>query len=1017
MKDSDGYTLAKTWLAILIGLAILVFIASRVCAQQPAISITDFSKGLVTNKNPLLLQPGEATECRNFDLSTKPGVLVKRKGYTAMTDTIGWDRPLYGLYAYTSRDGSKQLFGVTCQPADSAFLGLGELVVSNEYAYLFDTANPEYSYIYTGETPSWTTFKNDVFMSNGRQKPIIWREGRATELVIPAPGEPLIIPMNQPPCWGTDTTGPEGEYRYLIRTRTRCGTGDSIVTIADPNLETWTDDSNSTNWDKYNFTNYALTKDSAKEKQGTYCAKIQSTAFTSDDCDIRDTIDVSPSLTYEFSVFCRFSYHFNMGGHARMWIEGIPGNDILAILVSAVPDDVWAKHTQSFTTTDSTDSIIIRLGYATLVTDSTILYYDSLTIEAGTPEPLHESYISPPVRVYQEKIMLTNFLFHAISVNCDTTDSNWDNIYIELYRSRANADKINENDTFFQIVNYQNLTAAIVDTLHIIDSVPDTLLGVVPYDGYLLPDFERTGRDSSGAVTGFRVGAPTYMAKNPASKFTLPTIGALENNIIYTSYICTYMDTLTGVESDSGRSLFIEMRRGSVKDSCFRIGLPPLPANGHHLVRNIYKAFSYEIFKDTTSRYYRLGRWHDAETDSLTWRDIVENAPFGHILPSPFLLGPDTLITLYYLLACIGDSAVKTYVDTFAWLDTTAESSSVALRRSYWKSAAPSNLNYMAAFNDRLWGIQGSRVYWSYLDSIGLWGIFKNIALNLDDGDEITALVPFRDYVKVFKNNSQFILYPTDADWEFERKWVVDGVGCVAPQSMAAYNNGLVYLSGEGVIHETGIQYKDKGSNYPIVSFPIDNLIRDYTPAQKRSAVGFVKDNKYLLSFPAKDTTYVYDFVAGSWSIWTYAFSQATFYDTIHTANITPANDMLFIQDDKDKVFKADTTTADNGVKITVAWKSAPLLRSSRNKSVDAIGFWMDGDIVDSTFFVELYDARDTVYVDSFAITPDDIYYKKGLEPNVSTFFYLRILADTLSVFEIDGIDIYGSEKSAIETK
>jgi hypothetical protein len=248
-------------------------------------------------------------------------------------------------------------------------------------------------------------------------------------------------------------------------------------------------------------------------------------------------------------------------------------------------------------------------------------------------------------------------------------------------------------------------------------------------------------------------------------------------------------------------------------------------------------------------------------------------------------------------------------------------------------------------FDDRLFGHSGSILRWSEQANPQRWLPYYGLHVNLDDGDEITAVVPKRNHLEIFKNSSKYIAIPND-NWDgsprtlaYKRHWTVDGIGCIAPRSIVQYNGASVYLSKSGVVHEVGSEYNSFTSNMKVLSHPIENLLR-YAPDEKEKAVGAIKDDKYWLSFPDKDTTYVYDFVAGGWSIYDYAFTQTTFYDTIHTDGLIPSSDMLFINGSTDRIFKADTTNADSGQGIVFSYKTRPIGPFQSYKSIEKMGLF-----------------------------------------------------------------------------
>jgi len=835
----------------------LIFLVAP-CFGQEA-QIHDFSGGLNTKAGIFGVKPNQATECLNTDPSEKYEALRPRKGYVSLTDSLPQATPVYGLYGAIDRDGSKRLVAVTDQRS-SSLTGLGYLVASPDYDYEIDLdsgADSLYPYIYTGAPFSYTTWKDDEFISNGRQVPIVIHNGYARDLVVQAPGEPRIYPINDTAATGYGLEN--GEYRYLI-------------------------------------------------------------------------------------IFA-------------------PGN-------------------------------------------------------GGN---YNVSYLTHPVKSDSRgKVMLTNFTSRALDTLLDTTDGEWDSCRLSIYRCTTNVERYTKDIKMWSIFAVDLHPAdSILDTLRIIDSVPDTLLGTGSYTGTEYPDYVKRGRLSNLNLNNFRVGAPTYIGRNISSDtndICLPkdTAGDIDTTTICVAYMCTYTDTITGYESDSGRNLYVFLQIDTsgvdtVLDSNFVIGIPPVPAGSEYLVRNLYKAYGYTYARDSMggnvlrgwdttyiikwgSRPIR-GRWHATDRDT--------------ILTPIYAL--DTNFSPYYRLATIEDSTIKYYTDTNTW------DSIMSQRDIYYRSGAPVALNYIVPFGDRAWGAEGSDVYYSYLDSGGYWSVFDNIALNKDDGDVITAIVPDRDYINIYKNNSKFILY-TDDGINYNRKWIVDGIGCIAPYSMVSYNGNMIYLSSNGVISETGSIYKDKGSSVGIISFNIENLI-DYTPDQQRTAVGAIKDNKYWLSYPDKDTTYVYDFKTGAWSIYDYAFSQATFYDTVHSDNIRPAKDMLFITSSSDKIFKADTGILDidgsDSSAIYCNWTSGYIGMSPTIKTISEVGLYTEPDIVDSsnTVAIRIYDSWNNLR-DSAIFTMQQPYEKKSPDRReLGNYFRVKVDnvsgSDTLAEFNINGIDIW----------
>jgi hypothetical protein len=917
---------------------------------------------------------------------------MRRLGYEDITDTLLGTGSLYGIFGTPFRDGTKILFAVTSQNSELA--GMGELVGSAEYSYSLDTsgtAESMYPYIYTGETPHWTMWKDAVFGSNGRQVPWVYHDGYVRDMIVQAPGEPRIYPMNVTPTSGY---GLNGEYRYAYFGKSFCGGGLGGQLATDGNFEAWDDDSTLTNWTQVINGDFYISKDSDNELGGDYCVKMEGAGNIQQHARVRDTLDVDTSSAYNFFVYGKFAVGDTFAAYINVYISPIPaGGGFLSAKQHMDTTTNWTKMDGSFETTDSTDSIEIDIEFQSLA-ETRVGYIDSFVIQKIEPETYAESYVSHPISAYDEYILHANLLFHGVTVTCDTDDNMWNDISFELFRTKANPSKL---DTFWRVAQYVSLTAAELDTLRIIDSIPDDSLGIGFYDSVHIFDDAKRGR---GADTVFRMGAPTYIGRNTDTTSCLPHDSL---NAIAMVYAITYRDTITGFESDTGRNLYVFY---DADDTNFTIGIPPIPAGRDHMIRTLYKGYIYNTPKDDgdgaiiagvdTQKVYTPTPYADGDGPLV---DFIITRIYTPIYVQ------DTAYYHFYQLAVIKDSSTKSYVDTLPW-------ATLSERNEYQRSVMPTGLNFLSAFGDRMWGADGARIMWSFLDSASRWSAFNDLAINLDDGDGITAIVPDRGHIKIYKNRSQFIVYD-NGDGTFNRNWVVDGIGCIAPHSMVAYNNGHAYLSEHGVVYETGLIYKERGGSYQIIASQIEDLL-DYTPAENRTAVGAIKNNQYWLSYPDKDTTFVYDFEKKAWAIWSYSFSQATFYDTLNIPYVQPAKDMLFINGNDDRVYKADTTDKDDGTRFAAAWKSGPIGVSYRNKTIGRIGLRVGNSGLGGALAqpLEIYDTRDTgvIYTDTYTL--DENYTLYGLEPTPpGTYFHIRLYQvgglSSTRLFEINGIDLW----------
>jgi len=623
------------------------------------------------------------------------------------------------------------------------------------------------------------------------------------------------------------------------------------------------------------------------------------------------------------------------------------------------------------------------------------LYYNA-------PGWARESALTPRIKANNENMLLFHFpIMQADSAWPSAFSGDWDKdtttLEFLILRSKALKPGDGLDSLRFYPIKYFNgsvdtgyfvMPMSAMDTFTWIDTIADCYFG-----------------DSAGFTSAYRCwhtsrhlskyfGSPGYLSRENSSaerkkKVILDTLST-GDSVLATLYMVTYFDSTNVIESDSGRAFTIYPQ--AYDDTMYyRISIPPAPPNDSNMHRIIYKAFMVRsvIYGDS-----------NLVNNKYTYPILQVLSP----AKSANVIGIDTILTPFYQIAVIGNK------DSLAFTDSTLWDSVSSLGISYTNHSAPVELNSPFIFNDKMWGFQGSQVMWSYLDSVGYWGAWDWIAFNLDNGDEITAIVPDREYINIYKNHSQYVLYQ-DADGQYTKKWTVRGRGCVAGETVQFYDGNIIYLDENGVYMESAMPAKDKGTQRAPLSEPIADLI-DYPISELDDAIGFIYDDKYMLSFPDKDTAYVYDFKVDAWSIYDFAFKAAVNYDTRDNDGLVPSSDMLFITGSDSAIYKFDTTATDNGADIIARWKSGPIARSARNVQINNMGFWTGND---TSFSCVLYDAEDTACIDSMKIAPDDRHYLKSPAINESNYFYIKItnLPDTTAGLEINGIDVYVKQGTA----
>lgn len=150
------------------------------------------------------------------------------------------------------------------------------------------------------------------------------------------------------------------------------------------------------------------------------------------------------------------------------------------------------------------------------------------------------------------------------------------------------------------------------------------------------------------------------------------------------------------------------------------------------------------------------------------------------------------------------------------------------------------------AHNNRLWGRKGTRLHYS---DIGVGEHFSRNSF-FEFQTPITAIKSFGDVLIVYEQFRVKALFGNDPS-TFAIKEVLDGIGCVAPRSIANYADMQLFLSEqEGVVVLSfGNLASEEGTLEPVSISEgfIQSKLDGKNQAQRRAAAGGVHRNKYYL--------------------------------------------------------------------------------------------------------------------------------------------------------------------------
>jgi hypothetical protein len=198
-------------------------------------------------------------------------------------------------------------------------------------------------------------------------------------------------------------------------------------------------------------------------------------------------------------------------------------------------------------------------------------------------------------------------------------------------------------------------------------------------------------------------------------------------------------------------------------------------------------------------------------------------------------------------------------------------------------SAPPQDLRLLINAENRLIGVGSGEfrntIYASDILDPNVWDSSNSIVVNGDDGDEITAIVPYyKNRIIVFKKRRIFQLdIPPDSTSATD--WIVslisNNTGCVAAGSAVQVSSDILFLSDNGIRSLV----RSVADDFTSVGIPISEVVKDViqniNTESIRLATAIFYDNRYFLAVPTgsndyNDTLIVYNTALnafeGTWS-------------------------------------------------------------------------------------------------------------------------------------------------------
>jgi hypothetical protein len=278
----------------------------------------------------------------------------------------------------------------------------------------------------------------------------------------------------------------------------------------------------------------------------------------------------------------------------------------------------------------------------------------------------------------------------------------------------------------------------------------------------------------------------------------------------------------------------------------------------------------------------------------------VTTAGSGYTSATAIVTGPDLGGTMPELITTVANGAVTgvtvvTGGSGYSGAPTvTIIGNGAGATATATVSPPPANLRIIVNAENRLFGVGSSSnrntLYASDLLDPSVWDSTNSIVVNGEDGDEITAVVPYyRNRLIVFKKRRVFqVDIPSDATSGAD--WIVsiisNNTGCVATGTAVQVNSDILFLSDNGIRSLVRSVADDFSSVGIPISEVVKNIIQSINTDAIRVATAIYYDNRYFLAIPTgandyNDTLLVYNTALqafeGTWSPQVMQFTLTNF--------------------------------------------------------------------------------------------------------------------------------------------
>ena len=156
-----------------------------------------------------------------------------------------------------------------------------------------------------------------------------------------------------------------------------------------------------------------------------------------------------------------------------------------------------------------------------------------------------------------------------------------------------------------------------------------------------------------------------------------------------------------------------------------------------------------------------------------------------------------------------------------------------------------------------------STIYISHVRNPTYFPTNNTLVFETDKQEPLVKLVQFRDFIVAFlPSNIQALHGKSPLD--YQRVKIQSGIGCIAPESVAIYDNYVVFLSKEGIYLLKSYGVGENRLNVERLDTKIRNIIPPYPQNEQACAINF--DDQYHICFPNLKQRFRYYWRIGHWT-------------------------------------------------------------------------------------------------------------------------------------------------------